>query len=219
MRVKLSIEVPRRVMPEGGNGCVLFPYADHRAHRQVARPGLNGVILDPDECPSDRFVVRLAKRCRSEACTCGSPGEAVALRDTFRDTLDQHAALVEQAATFCSRPQVFGRLLVESAGIGEDDLDELAHVHTRAGTYRRSVARKVALARRTGPERLGECKVGQGDRVVAAETAARDANAAATIPVGAPRRGTALRSCRVRLASSYRQRERSRQRHCCRRVP
>ena len=49
---------------------------------------------------------------------------------------------------FRAKPKVFERLLVERAGIGEGDLKELREVHTRAGTYLRSVSARTAAAAR-----------------------------------------------------------------------
>ena len=75
-------------------------------------------------------------------------GEAVALSPAFRETLDRHGALMKQAASFRSRPQVFERLLAERAGIAEGEFEELREVHTRAGSYLRSVSARTASASR-----------------------------------------------------------------------
>ena len=74
-------------------------------------------------------------------------GEAVALSPVFRETLERHGALVKRAAMFRARPQVFERLLVGRAGIGERDMEELGEVHARARSYHRSVAGKATHAR------------------------------------------------------------------------
>ena len=58
VRVKLGIQVPRRVMPEGGRDHLLPTGPDHRAGRGIAHPGLDGVRLDPAERRRHRPVVR-----------------------------------------------------------------------------------------------------------------------------------------------------------------
>ena len=69
-------------------------------------------------------------------------GEAVALSPAFRETLDRNGALLKQAASFRSRPKVFERILVERAGIGGREIEELREQHARAGRYLRSVRMK-----------------------------------------------------------------------------
>ena len=44
-------------------------------------------------------------------------GDSVALSPAFRETLDRHGALLKQVEAFGARPQAFGRLLAERAGI------------------------------------------------------------------------------------------------------
>ena len=76
-------------------------------------------------------------------------GEAVALSPAFRQTLDRHGALMKQAASFGAKPQVFERLLVERAGIGQGEIEKFRKQHARAGEYLRSVmARAAHRARR-----------------------------------------------------------------------
>ena len=110
----------------------------------------------------------LRERARAE-------GEAVALSQAFRDTLDRHGALMKQAASFRARPQVFECLLAERAGIGQGEIEELSQVHARAGRYLRSVkARAAHAARQHAPAEVA----GIGE-TVAAETAATVAETAA----------------------------------------
>ena len=75
-------------------------------------------------------------------------GDAVALSPTFRETLDRHSALMKQARLFRAKPQVFERLLVERAGIGDGELDELRNVHARASKHLRSVSARTTHAAR-----------------------------------------------------------------------
>ena len=75
-------------------------------------------------------------------------GETVALSPAFRETLDRHGVLLKQAASFKARPRTFERLLAERAGIGEDEIEELADVHARAGGYLRSVTARASHAAR-----------------------------------------------------------------------
>ena len=109
----------------------------------------------------------LRERARSE-------GEAVALSPAFRETLDRHAALMKQAASFHAKPQVFERLLAERAGIGQGEIEELSQVHARAGRYLRSVKARAAHAARQ--DARAEV-AGIGD-TAAAETAATVAETA-----------------------------------------
>ena len=83
-------------------------------------------------------------------------GEAVALSPAFRETLDRHGALMKQATMFRGKPQVFERLLVERAGIGEGEIEELRQQHARAGKYLRSVRMKASHAARQDGEREEE---------------------------------------------------------------
>ena len=101
-------------------------------------------------------------------------GERVALSPVFRETLDRHAALMKQAASFHAKPQVFERLLAERAGIGQGEIEELGEVHARAGRYLRSVKAKAAhAARQDAPAEVA----GIGE-TVAAETVATVAETA-----------------------------------------
>ena len=104
-------------------------------------------------------------------------GEAVALNPAFRATLYRHGALMKQAASFRARPQVFGRLLFERAGIGEEELRELRDVHSRAGSYLRSAAARAAHAGRRDAEAKSERARRAEER--APEPARHDASAAA----------------------------------------
>ena len=80
-------------------------------------------------------------------------GDAVALSPDFRETLDQHGALIKRAASFRRRPQVFGRLLAERAGIGRGEVEELRKQHARAGRHLRSVTARAAHRARQDAER------------------------------------------------------------------
>ena len=71
-------------------------------------------------------------------------GDAVALSSVFRETLYRHRALMEQAASFRRRPQVFERLLAERAGIGQGEIEEFRKQHARAGKYLQSVSARAA---------------------------------------------------------------------------
>ena len=103
----------------------------------------------------------LRERARSE-------GDVVALSPAFRETLDRHGALMKQAASFRARPQVFERLLVERAGIGEREIKALGKVHVRAGRHLRSVkARTAHAARQDAPHEESETV-----EAIVAETAA-----------------------------------------------
>ena len=65
-------------------------------------------------------------------------GDAVALSETYRETLDRHAALLRQAEPFRARPEAFAPLLAERASIGRDDLDEFEAQHERTRRHRRA---------------------------------------------------------------------------------
>ena len=88
----------------------------------------------------------LRRRVRNE-------GDAVALSPTFRETLDRHGALMEQAASFGARPQVFERLLAERAGIGQGEIEEFRKQHARAGKYLRSATARAAHRARQDAQR------------------------------------------------------------------
>ena len=75
-------------------------------------------------------------------------GDAVALGDTYRETLDRHAALLRQAKPFRARPEAFSPLLAERS-IAREDLDEFEQLHGRTHRYRRAATmRQVHRARR-----------------------------------------------------------------------
>ena len=76
-------------------------------------------------------------------------GDAVALGDTYRETLDRHAALLRQAEPFRARPEAFAPLLAERARIGRSDLEEFEALHDRARRHRRAATmRQTHRARR-----------------------------------------------------------------------
>ena len=121
----------------------------------------------------------LRERARAE-------GEAVALSPEFRETLDRHRALMKQAASFRARPQVFERLLVERAGIGEGELEKLRNQHARAGSYLRSItaraahrarqdARRQDAKRQDAPREEAEVVEAVSAEAVAAEAVAAEA--------------------------------------------
>ena len=86
-----------------------------------------------------------------------SEGDAVALGDTYRSTLDRHAALLKQAAPFRARPEAFAAQLAERAGIGRRGLDEFEALHDRASRHRRAATmRRVHRVRREAEQRRGE---------------------------------------------------------------
>ena len=80
-------------------------------------------------------------------------GDAVALSPSFRETLDRHGALMKQAASFRRRPQVFERLLVERAGIGNGEIEAFRKQHARAGSYLRSATARAAHRARQDAKR------------------------------------------------------------------
>ena len=76
-------------------------------------------------------------------------GDAVALGDVYRETLDRHAALLKQAEPFRARPDAFASLLAERARIGRGDLEEFEALHGRARRHRRAATmRQVHRTRR-----------------------------------------------------------------------
>ena len=76
-------------------------------------------------------------------------GDAVALSDTYRETLDRHAALLRQAEPFRARPEAFASLLADRARIGRGDLEEFEALHERACRHRRAATmRQVHRTRR-----------------------------------------------------------------------
>ncbi len=82
-------------------------------------------------------------------------GDAVALGDTYRETLDRHAALLRQAEPFRARPEAFASLLAERARIGRGDLEEFEALHERARRHRRAATmRQVHRTRRETERRV-----------------------------------------------------------------
>ena len=76
-------------------------------------------------------------------------GDAVALGDDYRETLDRHAALLSQAEPFRARPEAFASLLAERARIGRGDMEEFEALHERARRHRRAATlRQVHRMRR-----------------------------------------------------------------------
>ena len=80
-------------------------------------------------------------------------GDAVALGDTYRETLDRHAALLKQAVPFSERPEAFSALLAERGGIGRGDLDEFEDLHARARRHRRAATMRQGHRTRREAER------------------------------------------------------------------
>ncbi len=75
-------------------------------------------------------------------------GDVVALGDTYRETLDRHAALLRQAEPFRARPEAFSALLA-ARSIVHEDLDEFEQLHGRARRHRHAATmRQVHRARR-----------------------------------------------------------------------
>ena len=80
-------------------------------------------------------------------------GEAVALSPGFRETLDRHAVLLRQAASFTARTRTFEPLLA-ARGIGCGELDRFEALHERAQRHRRAaVMRRVHRTRQQGQQR------------------------------------------------------------------
>ena len=85
---------------------------------------------------------QLRERSRAE-------GDAVALGDVYRETLDRHAALLRQAEPFRARPEAFAPLLAERARIGRGDLEEFEALHERARRHRSAATmRQIHRTRR-----------------------------------------------------------------------
>ena len=112
-------------------------------------------------------------------------GDAVALGDAYRETLDRHAALLKQAEPFRARPEAFTALLAGRAGIRGNDLNAFETLHDRARRHRRAatmrqahrVRREEAEAENVTPElRQGELALegGRGEAPAKAETVASD---------------------------------------------
>ena len=73
----------------------------------------------------------------------------MALGDTYRETLDRHAALLRQAEPFRARPKAFTDLLAGRAGIGREDLETFEALQDRARQHRRAATmRQVHRTRR-----------------------------------------------------------------------
>ncbi len=113
--------------------------------RRTAFAWRHGAAVDAFAAGRQEVVAawdELRERSRAE-------GDAVALGDTYRETLDRHAALLKQAVPFRARPQAFAPLLAERAGIRSVDLDDFEQLHDRARRHRRSATmRKTHRARR-----------------------------------------------------------------------
>ena len=105
-------------------------------------------------------------------------GDAVALGDVYRETLDRHAALLRQAEPFRARPQAFTALLTERGGIGRGDLDDFEALHDRARRHRRAAT--MRQVHRTRQESQGQDLVPetrQGELAVEADRAETPAEA------------------------------------------
>ena len=95
---------------------------------------------------------QLRERSRAE-------GDAVALGDTYRKTLDRHAALLRQAEPFRTRPKAFVSLLAERARIGRGDLEEFEVLHNRARRHRRAATmRQVHRTRRESESQVSRAE-------------------------------------------------------------
>ncbi len=115
-------------------------------------------------------------------------GDAVALGDTYRDTLRRHAVLLRQAEPFRARPEAFASLLTERAGIRGNDLDAFEALHDRARRHRRAATmRQLHRGRREARRedldprmRQGELALegGRGEAPAKARTLAPDTAAA-----------------------------------------
>ena len=76
-------------------------------------------------------------------------GDAVALSPAYRETLERHALLLNQATSFRTRPKAFSALLAERGGIGREELRKFEALHERARRHRRAaVMRRVHRDRR-----------------------------------------------------------------------
>ena len=80
-------------------------------------------------------------------------GDAVALGDTYRETLDRHAALLGQAEPFRAGPEAFASLLAERADIRGNDLDAFEALHERARRHRRAATMRQAHRTKREAER------------------------------------------------------------------
>ena len=108
-------------------------------------------------------------------------GDAVALGDTYRETLDRHAALLRQAEPFCARPEAFASLLAERARLRRGDLEEFEALHERARRHRRAATlRQTRRARRETEQQVSPPQT-RGDVRPAHEGAVQ---AASLVPPG-----------------------------------
>ncbi|MDE0380486.1 MAG: relaxase domain-containing protein [Rhodospirillales bacterium] len=99
-------------------------------------------------------------------------GDAVALSDPYRETLDRHAALLKQAEPFRARPEAFASLLAERAGIGRMDLDDFEQLRNRARRYRHAATmRRVHRARRETERQVSQAETHRDVQPVHAEAA------------------------------------------------
>ena len=80
-------------------------------------------------------------------------GDAVALSDTYRETLDRHGALLRQAVSFRARAKTFDRLLAGRAGIGGNDLDAFERLHDRARRHRQAATMRQVHREKQEAER------------------------------------------------------------------
>ena len=97
-------------------------------------------------------------------------GDAVALGDVYRETLDRHAALLRQAEPFRARPEAFAPLLAERARIGRGDLEEFEALHERARRHRRAATmRQVHRTRRETESRVSQAETQEDVRPVRGE--------------------------------------------------
>ena len=123
-----------------------------RIARDVQRTAFawrHGAAVDAFAAGRQEVVVAwdaLRERSRAE-------GDVVALGDTYRETLDRHAALLRQAEPFRARPEAFASLLAERARIGRGDLEEFEALHDRARRHRRAATMRHTHRARRETER------------------------------------------------------------------
>ena len=92
-------------------------------------------------------------------------GDAVALSETYRETLDRHAALLKQAEPFRARPKAFALLLAERARIGRGDIEEFEVLHERARRHRRAATtRNTHRARRETERQVSQAETYEDER-------------------------------------------------------
>ena len=98
-------------------------------------------------------------------------GDTVALGDTYRETLDRHAALLRQAEPFRARPEAFASLLAKRARIGRGDLEEFEALHERARRHRRAATmRQTHRARRETERQVSPAETREDVRPAHVET-------------------------------------------------